>query len=402
MAKFTYRAKDLQGNDRSGTVETTDARGVAKILNKKGLVVISVTEVRESQKGLIQRFLNRVSFDDIVVTTRQLATMIQSGLVLSEAIDILRDQQTNKYYKAVLDDISRDVKGGLDLASSLKKHPDVFPDLYSNLVKAGESSGKLDTVLLQMASNLEKTREFRGKVKGALIYPIIILVTMFVVMLVMMFFVIPRMTSLYAQSNIELPLPTLILIATSSFLINFWYLILGVGIFGGFIFKRWISTEIGRYSFDSFLLKFPVIKKIVEGITLAEFTRTFGLLITAGIPMLDSINIVSGVINNAVYRKALKDTFRGIERGLTLSNELEAVGVFPKIIPAMIRVGEETGQVDQVAFKLAEYFESESDQIVKNLTVIIEPVILVVLGVGVAFLVLSIILPIYKLTTSFS
>src|SRR3989344_3309050 len=389
MAKFTYRAKDLQGNDRSGTVETTDARGVAKILNKKGLVVISVTEVRESQKGLIQRFLNRVSFDDIVVTTRQLATMIQSGLVLSEAIDILRDQQTNKYYKAVLDDISRDVKGGLDLASSLKKHPDVFPDLYSNLVKAGESSGKLDTVLLQMASNLEKTREFRGKVKGALIYPIIILVTMFVVMLVMMFFVIPRMTSLYAQSNIELPLPTLILIATSSFLINFWYLILGVGIFGGFIFKRWISTEIGRYSFDSFLLKFPVIKKIVEGITLAEFTRTFGLLITAGIPMLDSINIVSGVINNAVYRKALKDTFRGIERGLTLSNELEAVGVFPKIIPAMIRVGEETGQVDQVAFKLAEYFESESDQIVKNLTVIIEPVILVVLGVGVAFLVLS-------------
>ncbi|KKQ78587.1 MAG: Type 4 fimbrial assembly protein pilC [Candidatus Daviesbacteria bacterium GW2011_GWA1_38_7] len=328
--------------------------------------------------------------------------MIQSGLVLSEAIDILRDQQTNKYYKAVLDDISRDVKGGLDLASSLKKHPDVFPDLYSNLVKAGESSGKLDTVLLQMASNLEKTREFRGKVKGALIYPIIILVTMFVVMLVMMFFVIPRMTSLYAQSNIELPLPTLILIATSSFLINFWYLILGVGIFGGFIFKRWISTEIGRYSFDSFLLKFPVIKKIVEGITLAEFTRTFGLLITAGIPMLDSINIVSGVINNAVYRKALKDTFRGIERGLTLSNELEAVGVFPKIIPAMIRVGEETGQVDQVAFKLAEYFESESDQIVKNLTVIIEPVILVVLGVGVAFLVLSIILPIYKLTTSFS
>jgi len=278
MAKFTYRAKDLQGNDRSGTVETTDARGVAKILNKKGLVVISVTEVRESQKGLIQRFLNRVSFDDIVVTTRQLATMIQSGLVLSEAIDILRDQQTNKYYKAVLDDISRDVKGGLDLASSLKKHPDVFPDLYSNLVKAGESSGKLDTVLLQMASNLEKTREFRGKVKGALIYPIIILVTMFVVMLVMMFFVIPRMTSLYAQSNIELPLPTLILIATSSFLINFWYLILGVGIFGGFIFKRWISTEIGRYSFDSFLLKFPVIKKIVEGITLAEFTRTFGLL----------------------------------------------------------------------------------------------------------------------------
>ena len=190
--------------------------------------------------------------------------------------------------------------------------------------------------------------------------------------------------------------------AANAFLINFWYLILGVGIFGGFIFKRWISTEIGRYSFDSFLLKFPVIKKIVEGITLAEFTRTFGLLITAGIPMLDSINIVSGVINNAVYRKALKDTFRGIERGLTLSNELEAVGVFPKIIPAMIRVGEETGQVDQVAFKLAEYFESESDQIVKNLTVIIEPVILVVLGVGVAFLVLSIILPIYKLTTSFS
>lgn len=402
MSKFSYKAKDLSGNDHVGTVETTDTRSVAKVLSKRGLIVINISEIKDGKNSFLRKYVDRVSFSDLVVATRQLATMIESGLILSEALDILRDEQHNHHFKQVWDDVGQDVKSGLDLASALKKHPDVFPDLYSNLVKAGESSGKLDSVLSQMAVNLEKSREFRGKVKGALIYPVIILVTMFIVITVMVLFVIPKLTSLYSQSNVELPLPTKILIGISAFATQFWVVILLIMVVGGILFARWVKTVSGRYSFDLFLLKLPVIKRIIQGIVLADFTRTFGLLATAGIPILNSLEIVSSVLSNSVYTRALKESLKGVERGLPLSKELQSIGVFPSIIPAMMRVGEETGKVDEVSFKLAEYFEQESDQLVKNLTVIMEPAVLVILGAGVAFLVLSIILPIYKLTTSFS
>lgn len=403
MPIYSYQARDLQGIDHKGTIETSDPYRAARLLSKKGLVVTSIKETREKE-GLkyLDKYLNRVSFTDLVVATRQLATMIESGLVLSEALDILEEQQSGKTFKKVLGEVSRDVKSGLDLASSLKKHPDVFPPLYSNLVKAGEQAGNLDVVLVQMATNLEKDREFRSKVRGALIYPAMIMMMMVVVMGIMMFFVIPRLTGLYTQSNIELPLPTKILIATSNFFISYWWAQLVTLVVGFFIFQKWISTPGGKLNFDRILLKTPLVGRIIKGTTLTNFTRTFGLLTAAGVPILESLNIVRDVIGNAVYKNALEQTYAGVERGLTFSAQLEAVGIFPKIIPQMFRVGEETGKVDKVAFKMADYFETEVDNVVKNLSVIIEPVILMVLGVGVGFLVLSIILPIYKLTTSIS
>lgn len=402
MAKFNYKAKDLKGEEHSGTIETLDQRQAAGMLSKRGLIVISIREIRQDTGSLVFKILNKVSFGDIVIATRQLATMIDSGLVLSESLDILRDQQRNKYFRDVLDTVSRDVKSGLELSVALKKHPDVFPDLYCNLVKAGEGSGKLDTVLRQMALNLEKSREFQARVKGALIYPIIIMVSMVVVMMIMVLFVIPKLTTLYAQSNIDLPLPTKILILISKIATNFWWLVIIIVVLGTFLFRRWISTPKGKYTFDGMLLKLPVINRIIEGVSLTEFTRTFGLLITSGIPILEALATVAGVISNAVYKKALQESLTGVEHGLTLSRQLEITGVFPTIIPAMLKVGEETGKVDEVSFKMAEYFEQESDQMVKNLTVLLEPLVLVILGIGVAFLVLSIILPIYKLTTSFT
>lgn len=402
MPLFTYTAKDLQGGYHKGTIETVDDHQAASILNKRGLVVVSVKQTSQQGKKFMDRFFGKVSFNDIVVMTRQLATMVESGLVVSEGLDILIDQQSNKRFKEILESISRDVKSGLELASAFRKHPEIFSPLYCNLVKAGESAGKLDIVLTQMADNLEKDREFRSRVRGALIYPVIVLTMMVVVIFIMMIFVIPRLTSLYTQTNIDLPLPTKILIFVSNIFSHFWWLMLAV--IGAFIiaFKRWIATEKGKYYYDSLLLKTPVVGKIIRGSALTNFTRTFGLLTTAGIPILDSLAIVSEILGNLVYKKALQSSLKGVERGLTLSAQLEQEGVFPKIVPQMFKVGEETGKVDQVSFKMAEYFESETDHIVKNLTVIIEPVVLIILGLGVAFLVLSIILPIYKLTTSFS
>ncbi len=402
MPVFNYLAKDLQGNEHTGTIETSDVRNVARILGKKGYIVISVKEKKDSQIKFFNKFFNRVSFSELVMMTRQLATMVEAGLVLSESIDILSEQASNPKLKDTLEQVSRDIKAGLDLASSMKKHPDVFPLLYSNLIKAGESSGKLDQVLLQMADSLEKDREFRARVKGAMIYPVVIIVMMAGVMLIMLLFVIPRLTSLYTQSKIELPLPTKILIGISDFALSYWWLVLILAILIIIIFNRWVATKSGRFEFDRLLLKMPIVGKLIQLTSLTNFTRTFALLISAGIPIIDSLLIVTDVVGNAVYKRALQTSAMGVERGLLLSSQLEQIGVFPKIVSQMFRVGEETGKIDSISFKLSEYFESESDHMVKNLTVIIEPVILVILGMGVAFLVLSIILPIYKLTTSFS
>ena len=400
MAEFIYKARDMQGADHSGNIKTPDIRSAATLLRKKGLIVISIKSKGVPSIKFLDKFLNRVSFTELVIITRQLATMISSGLVLSEAIDILEVQQTNKILKKALEEISQDIKGGLTLAQALGKYPDIFPKLYINLVKSGEASGKLDQVLLQMADGLEKEREFKAKIKGAMIYPAVVLGMMLVVVTIMMVFVIPKLMALYEQSTIELPLPTKILIFVSNAFINFWWLGLILIIAASISLNRWNKTAEGNFFLGKLILRLPIVGKIVTNVTLTNFNRTFGLLTSAGIPLLESIGIVSDLTDNPIFKKTLKDAYAGVEKGLPFSS-VRTVSGFPRIVGQMIRVGEETGKVDEIFLKLADYFESESDHLIKNLTVAIEPLVLVILGVGVAFLVISIILPIYKLTTSF-
>lgn len=400
MSEFTYKAKDIAGENRSGNIQSADEHTAALTLRKKGLIVISLKSKEPQANKILDKLFNRVNFTELVVTTRQLATMVSSGLVLSDSIDILEEQANNKTLKKVLGEVSQDIKGGLTLAQALGKHPNIFPHLYVNLIKAGEASGKLDQVLLQMADGLEKDREFQAKIKGAMIYPIVVLSMMVVVIIIMMIFVIPKLTSLYSQSTIELPLPTKILITTSNLFIHFWWL--GIMIIIGTIvlITKWNKTPEGNYYLGNLILKIPLVGKIVTTVILTNFNRTFGLLTSAGIPLLESISIVTDLTTNPVFNKALKYSYNGVEKGLPFSALLTA-DIFPKIVGQMVKVGEETGKVDEIFFKLADYFESESDHMVKNLTVAIEPIVLVILGIGVGFLVISIILPIYKLTTSF-
>lgn len=400
MAEFIYHAKDTQGIDHNGKVASTSVRSVIESLRKKGLIIISITPKTSSVNDFFSKLLNRVSFTDLVLITRQLATMIGAGLVLSEAIDILEEQQDNKQLKKALLEISQDIKGGITFAQALGRHPDIFPKLYINLVKSGEASGKLDAVLIQMADSLEKEREFKAKIKGAMIYPMVVLGMMGVVIVIMMVFVIPKLVVLYTQSTIDLPLPTKILIFTSNMFVHFWWLLLAIIAALFFAIKRWNNTQGGNYFLGELVLKIPIIGKLVSNVTLTNFNRTFGLLITAGIPLLEAIGIVTDLMDNPVFKKSLKAAYTGVERGLPFSSLLTAK-IFPRIVGQMVRVGEETGKIDEIFLKLADYFESESDHLVKNLTVAIEPIILVILGIGVAFLVISIILPIYKLTTSF-
>lgn len=398
---FRYEAKDLSGKANSGEIEATDEHSATSILRKRRLIVIKISSKEKLQRGFLGKIFNRVSFQELVTMTRQLATMVSAGLTLSESLDILEEQQENKKLKLTLNEVSSDVKGGHTLAQSLSRHKDVFPELYVNLVKSGESSGKLDIVLLKMADSLEKEREFRAKIKGAMIYPVIVLTMMLGVIILMMTFVIPKLTSLYKESELDLPLPTKILIATSDIFVNFWWVLL-IGLTGGLVsLKKWSDTPSGRLALDALLLKVPIVGKLIINVTLTNLNRTFALLVAAGIPLLEAINIVEGVTQNLQFRNALKSSYMGVEKGLAFSTQLQNLPVFPKIVGQMVRVGEETGKVDEVFGKLADYFESESDHLVKNLTVAIEPIVLIVLGVGVAFIVISIILPIYKLTTSF-
>lgn len=401
MPIFTYSARDLNGQNFNGDIESVDHRGAVSVLRRRGLVVISVNPKADPPLEFLDKFFHKVKFNDLVIFTRQLATMIDASLILSESIDILAEQQTNKRFKVALEEISQDLKGGLSLAVSLGKHRDIFSVLYINLVKAGETSGKLDDVLLKMAQSLEKEREFKERIKGALIYPVVVIVLMISVIILMMAFVIPRLSVFYVQSSLELPLPTKFLIATSNAFVAYWWLLAAIILIGVIVFSRFIQTPAGKLAVDKLTLRIPYIGKMSSYIILTNFNRTFGLLTASGIPLLDSINIVEGVTNNSVYKEGLKVAYKGVESGLTFSQQLLSLPYFPRLIGQMVKVGEETGKVDEIFNKLADYFETESDQMVKNLTVAIEPIVLIILGLGVGFLAISVMLPIYKLTTSF-
>lgn len=400
MPNFTYVAKDFRGEYHRGEVETVDEHHAAELIRRKKLIVISLKSHKVSGQKFWDQFLSRVSFDELVVMTRQLSTMVGAGLVLSEGLDILEEQQTNKKFKKVLGDISVEIKGGLDFATALEKHPDVFPSIYAKLVRAGQASGKLDTILIDLAENLEKEREFKSRVRGAMIYPIVVVTMMVGVMLIMMFFVMPKLLGLYKESGIELPLPTRIVIGISETVGRFWWATGAILIVSGTLLKRYLKSPDGRLVFDRLILKVPVLKRIINVVILTNFTRTFALLISSGLSILEAIKISADVTGNRVYKDGLETSYKGVERGLTFSSQLLALPVFPRIVGQMVKTGEETGKLDEIIFKLSDYFESEADHSLKNITTLIEPLVLVVLGVGVAFLVISVILPIYQLTTS--
>lgn len=400
MPIFSYRTKDLQGEYHKGEVDTADEAQAVALLRRKRLIVIEIKPASESGSSLLDRYFSKVPFGDVVIMTRQLATMIEAGLVLSEALDILEEEQANKKFKSILGKISGDIKGGIDFATSLERYPEAFPPLYSKLVRAGQASGKLDTILLQLASSLEKEREFQGKVRGAMIYPGVIIAMMSGVALIMVFFVMPKLTGLYKDSGIELPLPTKIMLGVTDFMINFWWALLAAIIGVVISFKRYISTRDGRFTIDSILLKVPVLGRVISVVILTSFTRTLGLLVASGLSILESIKIVASITGNRVYQDGLEMAYKGVERGLPLSSQLLGLAVFPKIVGQMVKTGEETGKLDDIMLRLGDYFETEADNSLKNITTLIEPIVLIVLGIGVGFLVVSIILPIYQLTTS--
>lgn len=402
MTLFNYRAKEKDGKERTGIVEASDPNQAVKILRERGLIVVSIKATNTGfSVDKIFSSLSKINPAEISNFTRQLSTMITAGLPLTEALTILKAQTKNKQFDMILESVLHDIESGGSFAESLQKHPKTFTKIYISLVRAGESSGLLDTILARLAENLEKEREFKAKTRGAMIYPVIVVIAITIVMFIMMIFVIPRLTGMYTEMGVELPGPTKFLINTSNFFVNFWWLMIMGGVIVGFSYKQYIKTDIGRKNIDNIKYRIPVFGKIRRESALTEFARTLGLLVGAGIPIIEALNIVSDSVGDKVYFDAIRKAAKDVEHGAPLSVPIANDTNFPPILSQMIKVGEETGKLDEVLMKISRYFESEAENLIKNLTTALEPFILIFLGIGVAFLVLSIILPIYKLTSSF-
>ena len=401
MNRYNYKAKDKEGKLVSGEVEASDEQAAAKLVRQKGLFVIYITAPRPEIFSFIKNFKNRVTPADVANFTRQLATMVNAGLPIIDALNILRAQSEGTM-KDVLTQVLADVEGGDPLSKALGKHPKVFSPTYIALIKAGETGGVMDEVLARVADNMEKSQEFKGKVKGALIYPAIIIFGMGIVGLIMMIFVIPRLTTLYDEFDAELPLATQILIGFSDLLIKFWPLLLvllGVAIYA---FSAYRKTNAGRKKTDALVFKIPIVGELQRQVLLTELTRTLSLMVGSGVSILESLNITAGVMGNVLLSDALKDVSVQVEKGFPVAYAFAKHSeAFPFILSQMISVGEETGKMDEVLSKISHVFEVESDQKVKALTSAVEPIIMVLLGVGVGFLVIAIILPIYNLTSQF-
>jgi len=401
MKKFTYKARDKDGKTITGSVEASNPHAAAKLLRDKGYLVVSLKPAGNIFVDLLKKVRQSTGRGDVTNFTRQLATMINAGLPIIQALSILR-LQAKPSFAAIVTQLLADIEGGESFSKSLSRFPKIFSPTYIALIRAGETGGVLDKVVVRLADNLEKDQEFRSKVKGAMIYPIIIVVGMLMVAVIMLIFVIPKMTDLYSELGAELPLPTAILISISSFAVNYWFIVaaLIIVLIWGFITYR--KTNPGRRKTDELVFKIPLIGPLQKKVTLTELTRTLALMVGAGVPILEGLRITAGVVKNTVVSSAMLDVAVQVEKGFPLAYSFaKHPEAFPYILSQMIAVGEETGKIEEVLTKVSRVFEVESEQRVKTLTSAIEPIIMILLGIGVAFLVIAVILPIYSLTTQF-
>lgn len=400
MEKFKYKAKDKDGKTVEGLVEGSDEKQAAKILREKGLLVISLNAKGDDLILQVKRGLGRINTQDKVNFTRQLSTMVNAGLTITESLSIL-ELQASPAMSRLITEVLRQVESGVSLADALEKHNNTFDQIYIALIRSGETAGVLDKVLNRLAENLEKQSEFRRKIKGAMVYPIIVIGGMIAVIAIMIIFVIPKLTLIYEEFQAELPATTKFLIALSKFASKFWWIILVLLGALAFPLKILLRAPVFKRRFDEILFKLPIIGKLRKTMILTEFTRTLGLLVGSGILIVEAIEVTTKSLNSPKYEDRMKEVSKEVEKGLPLATALARTEIFPPLLPQMVAVGEETGKLDEVLGKVSAYFEQEADASVKGLTTAIEPLIMIVLGVGVGFLMMAIIMPIYNLTSQF-
>lgn len=398
--KLYYNAITKNGKRIEGFIDAKDKQEAARYLQKHQLMPIKIVPPSELGIRRLFNFIKKSYTKDLIFFTRQLASMLTSGLTLMQALVILRDQMKKTMIADSVQSIVLDVENGKNFSSAIDKYRTIFSPIYISLIKTGEASGLLDKILLRLADNLEKDENLRQTIRSALLYPIIIVIMMIVVTFIMMIFVIPQLSVLYGNLNVALPIQTVIVIGVSNFFVKFWPLmiiVIPLAIYGS---RRWYKSESGRKTVDKYILKIPVFGKLMVQAMMAEFSRTFGLLISSGSLVVDSLNRSAEVVGNIHYKSAIQTVSKRVEKGITVSDALNASVFFPPYLVQMVKIGEQTGKLDEALLKASEYYEREVEQTVKTLTTLMEPIIMVVLAVGVGFLIFAVITPIYGLLSN--
>jgi type IV pilus assembly protein PilC len=394
---YKWSGKSPQGTLLKGELTADSKEEVQTHLRRQRIIP---TDISPKPKSLLGSMRGKVTEKDLVIFTRQFATMIGAGLPLVQALEILSKQTENSSFAKTIGDIKSDVEGGSTFADALRKFPRIFTDLYSNMVAAGESGGILDTILVRLATYIEKSQKLKRKVKGAMVYPSVVITVAILVIAIIMIFVVPTFGKMFSQLGGTLPAPTQLIINISNFLSGIGGLIILACIIGTVVFVvQFRRTEVGQIVTDRLLLKVPVIGILLRKVAVAKFTRTLGTLVSSGVPILDGLNITARTAGNKVIEKAVFEVRQGVSEGKTIAEPLSQSKVFPPMVNQMISVGESTGALDNMLGKIADFYDDEVDQAVANLTSMIEPLLMVFLGGTVGFIVVAMYLPIFKLIT---
>ncbi len=396
MPAFTYTARAINGDLKSATIDAPNRDEVIKQLRQMKLNVVKIDEGGAVKK----KRLGAIKMRDIVIFTRQFSTMINSGLPLVQSLDILATQSENPALKDTTRQVVFDVESGNTVADALRKHPRAFSELYVNMVAAGEAGGILDTILMRLAIFMEKNDALVRKVKGAMIYPGVIMSVAGIAITVLLVFVIPTFQSMFASANIALPLPTRIVIGASKFLKSYWYVLIAVVVASGFMFRRYYATPSGKLVIDRLMLKAPVLGDVLRKSAVSRFTRTLGTLISSGVSILDGLEITAKTSGNRVIQDAIMESRASIAGGETIAAPLKKSQVFPPMVISMIAVGEQTGGLDEMLTKIADFYDEEVDAAVSGLLSLMEPVMIVFLGVVVGGMVVAMYLPIFDMVNA--
>jgi type IV pilus assembly protein PilC len=397
---FEYKVKDRSGKLVQGSLEAENAQLVVSKLRSMGYIPIEIQQKGGANLGRelkIPGFSDRVKLKDVAIFSRQFATMINSGLSLLRALYILAEQTESKPLADIVNQVRMDVERGASLSQALAKHPKAFNRLYVSMVRAGEVGGSLDSVLLRLADTIEKQVELRRKVKSAMTYPMVVAILVLIIVTAMLLFVIPMFQNIYGQLGGSLPAPTQVLINISNVVRKFWYIIFALEIGAAIGFRRWINSEDGRKKWDAIKLRIPIFGKLVRKTALARFSRTLSALVRSGVPILESLEITADTAGNHVVSVAVKDTQAAVKRGDPLSKQLEEHEVFPPMVVQMMAVGEETGALDEMLDKIADFYDQEVEATVDALTSLIEPLLIVVMGVCVGGMIIALYLPMFNI-----
>ncbi len=398
MPIFAYTALDTSGRTVKAVMEADNETLVLAKLRDQSLHCLEIKQTRKGRTGSLGK--KKLKPKSLVVFSRQFATMINAGIPILRCLDILSNQTKDAALKTALEAVSLDVKGGLTLNEAMIKHPSVFNKLYINMIRAAEVGGILDIILDRLSGFLEYESEIRGKIKGAMMYPVLVLIFSTIMLFVLFSFVLPKFKEIFTGMNVEMPAMTSALFGMGDFMQKFWWVVLLMA-FGSFMgLKMWGKTPKGRYQLDFMKLKLPVVGELSLKMSVARFTRTFGTLINSGVPMMRSLEIVGETLGNVVLSSAIDATRTSIREGNRLSQPLAASGLFPSMVIQMIDIGEETGKLSEMLVKIGDFYDSEVESTVKGLTSMIEPMLIIFMGVVVGFIAISIMTPIFKLVSS--